>query len=175
MHRYHSQLVPYHYRGPTFPSRFADLTDGYDSYLESRSKSVREGTSRRRRALEREVGAVSFEWNSSHPQHLQELIDWKSDQYRRTGVTGDWDVFSDPSNIRIVQELAGADSCDCRGIVSVLFANERPIAMHLGMLGPGGPVGVVPSIQSGIGSFFTWHDDVVRPRQRRSRAGHYPH
>jgi CelD/BcsL family acetyltransferase involved in cellulose biosynthesis len=146
-------LHAYSLRDLTFPSRYADLTNGYNSYFESRSKSVREGANRRQRALVREVGEISFEWNSSQPQHLQELVEWKSAQYRRTGVAGDWNVFSNPSNIQIVRELAEADNDDCSGVVSVLFANEIPIAMHLGMLGPGGLTGWFPTFRTEYGRF----------------------
>ena len=79
-------LVPYHYRGRTIQCPEIDLTDGFHSYLGSRGKSVTRSTGQQLRALERKIGKVSFEWGSSATEHFRQLIDWKSDQYRRTGA-----------------------------------------------------------------------------------------
>ena len=148
-----SALVPYYYRGATFQSQFADLRGSYDSYLESRNKSVRIGVTRKRRALERDVGEVSFEWNSSNPEHFQQLEAWKSLQYASTGVTGLYDVFSDPSSVRIQKELAAAVDHNCRGVTNVLMVDGQLIAIHLGLLGPRGLSAWFPAFNTEFSRF----------------------
>jgi CelD/BcsL family acetyltransferase involved in cellulose biosynthesis len=125
-------FAPYHYRGTLVQSQLINLKDGSQSYFNSRSKSAtRRTTEKRRRSLERQHGAVSLEWDSPYPRHLQQLISWKSGKYG-----GARRLFSDPSALRIVEELAASDHEDCRGIISVLFAGERPVANVLGLIAP---------------------------------------
>jgi len=126
-------LASYRYRGTTVQCRDMDLTDGYDAYLKHRGKSFTKRAAEKRRSIERHVGPVSLEWNSARPEHLRQLIDWKADKYG-----GSRQLFSDPTAVRIVEELSRADSDDCRGLVNVLFAGEREIAIHMGITGPRG-------------------------------------
>ena len=126
-------LTPYHFRGTTSRSWEIDLSNGYESYLSCRSKSLKMGITRKRRNLERHLGTASLEWNSSDPRYFHQLIGWKTDQYRRTGV---YELFSDPAALRIAEELSTSVSEDCRGVVSVLSVGERPVAIHFGIAGP---------------------------------------
>ena len=125
-------LAPYHYRGTTVQAPVIDLSSGYQAYIGSRSKHLIKQVGKKRRALERQLGEVSFEWGCTRPaEYIRRLIDWKSSQYYGTHV-----LFSDPATFRIVSELTAAGRDDCRGIVHVLLAGEQLIAVRLGLMGP---------------------------------------
>jgi CelD/BcsL family acetyltransferase involved in cellulose biosynthesis len=122
-------LAPHHYRGTVVPCPVINLADGYQAYFSRWRKSDTGKTAeKRRRRLEARFGGVSVDWHSSDPEHLRQLIAWKSSAYG-----GAHQVFSDPTVQAIVAELATDKSEDCRGVVSVLFAGERPAAIVLGL------------------------------------------
>jgi hypothetical protein len=103
-------LDPYRHEGSHHwdSIHFADLSNGYDDYLQSLVAGVTRRilrTERYRRALQREIGAVSFEWDSSDPVHLDLLIDWKSDQF---DSVRQW--LSNSSFRTLLQELADSDN-----------------------------------------------------------------
>ena len=133
-------LVPFHYAGTTVPCPVIDLAKGDLSHISARRKA--------RRALERQLGAVSLAWNSTEPAQIDRLIEWKSRKYHGTSL-----LFSDPTARRIVEELAASRGDDCRGVVSVLFAGERPVAVHLGLLGPSSLVGWFMSYDPALSRF----------------------
>lgn len=123
-------LAPFHYDGLTVQAPVMDFSDGYHSYFSNRSRNFRKIAGKKRRALERQLGALSVEWNSSGPaENIRQLIDQKSGRYHGTRL-----LFSDPTALRIVEDLAAADNDDCRGIVSVVLAGQKPIARFMGML-----------------------------------------
>ena len=121
-------FAPFHYAETTVPCPVIDLTKGDLSHIGARRKA--------RRALERELGAVSLEWNSAEPAQVDRMIEWKSDKYH-----GTWLLFRDPTARAIVNHLAASDGEDCRGVVSVLLAGDRPVVVHLALLGPDSLVG----------------------------------
>jgi CelD/BcsL family acetyltransferase involved in cellulose biosynthesis len=111
--------------------RFADLRNGYDAYVRALTASVRKRISRTatyRRALQRELGEVSFEWNSSDPSLLPLLLDWKSDQHESVRQ---W--LSDPAIRTLLQDLTGSDNEDCSGVTSSLSAGSKPISIVLSL------------------------------------------
>jgi CelD/BcsL family acetyltransferase involved in cellulose biosynthesis len=114
-------LVPFHEMAVQCP--VIDLSTGYEKSLSARTKS--------RRALERHLGTISLEWSCSGSDFIGQLINWKSHKYDGTRA-----LFRDPTARSIIETLAASDKDDCQGVVSVLFAGERPIAIHLGLLGP---------------------------------------
>ena len=106
---------------------YADLRGSYDEYVKSLPESVAKRisrTERYRRALQREAGAVSFDWNSGDPSHLALLLNWKSPQFE---TVRQW--LSRAPVRPFLRELADSDSEDCSGITSVLAAGSRPIAI----------------------------------------------
>lgn len=122
-------LDPYRYEGDyhSEPINFADLRDGYDGYVQGLSGSVKKRISRTgtyRRAVQREIGEISFDWNSSDHSHLDLLLDWKSAQFE--GVRH-W--LSTPGIHDFVRELADSNSADCTGVTSVLSAGGKPISI----------------------------------------------
>jgi hypothetical protein len=126
-------LDPYRYQGDFHAEciYFSDLRNGYDGYMRDLPKGGRNEiatAARRRRALEREVREVSFEWNSNNPSHLPLLLNWKSDQY---GSMRKWLVS--PFNRALVRELADSDSDDYSCLTSVLYAEARPISICLSL------------------------------------------
>src|SRR5690349_17073388 len=106
-------FAPFHYEGTTEPCQVIDLTNDDLSHISTRKKA--------RRALEREFGTVSLEWNSAEPAYIDQMIEWKSRKYYGTKR-----LFSDPTARSIVEDLAASNGEDCRGVVSVLRAGQRP-------------------------------------------------
>src|SRR5579875_1221730 len=141
-------LAPFHYAGTTVPCPVIDLTKGDLSHISMRRKA--------RRAMERQLGAVSLEWNSTQPAHIDRLIEWKSRKYRGTS-----ELFADATARGIVRELATSDGDDCRGVVSVLCAGAQPVAVHVGLLGPRSLVGWFMSYDPALSRFapgmMLWH------------------
>lgn len=80
---------------------------------------------RQRRRLERELGPVRFQLDDPRPEVFDACVQWKSNQYRATGLT---DMFADPRNVALFRRLRE------RGVllVSSLYAGDTLLAAHLG-------------------------------------------
>ncbi len=110
-----------------------DVTGGYDAYMERddrvNRKSVK-GFMRKQRNLERDNGQCSLEFDSHDGDALQQVMAWKSDQYRRTGFA---DIFAKPEMRAVVEDLALVESPDLTGRLSVLKTGDQQIAIHFGL------------------------------------------
>ena len=114
-------------------SPYLDLSNGFEAYRTALRKSARvelRQTFRLSRKLAREVGPVRCEVFSADSAAFDLLLRWKSDQYRRTNVT---DVFAFPWTTELLREIWKRQSESFQGVLSVLYAGERPVAAHFGM------------------------------------------
>ncbi|MGE3835486.1 MAG: GNAT family N-acetyltransferase [Acidimicrobiia bacterium] len=112
-----------------------DLSAGYEAYLEGlrgRSKLVAQ-LGRLARKVERELGEVRFVADERDHRLLDTLVEWKRDQFVRTGAA---DLLAPPANTALLHRVLDLRDPDCCGNLSVLYAGDRPIAMHLGLRTP---------------------------------------
>lgn len=123
------------YRTALSPSPFIDLTDGYGPYREKlifRSPQFCRDLERKERKLAREAGQLRFVPDSHDESAFRALLAWKSTQYRRTGQV---DIFARPWINDLVEALFSYRSGSFGGLLSVLYADEVPIAAHFGLRG----------------------------------------
>lgn len=110
-----------------------ELASGFEAYRASLRKSSLDElrqTERKARKLTREVGPLRLEFRSLDHELLDQLVTWKSMQYRRTHAT---DVFAFPWTRALLHALLDErDSC-LSGVLSVLYSGNRPTAMHMGL------------------------------------------
>lgn len=125
-------LAEHHYAETLIEAPLIDLSDGYESYYVSRSKKFTADFGKQWRSLERRVGPVSLEWGTAAPDHIHQLIEWKTAKY-----DGARQMFSDPATRNIVEELAVTSNEDCAGLVTVLRAGERIVAISANLICPG--------------------------------------
>ncbi|MDA1016272.1 MAG: GNAT family N-acetyltransferase [Planctomycetota bacterium] len=114
-------------------SPYVDLSNGFESYRAALRTSAREEmrqTFRLSRKLSREIAPVRCEMFSAETTAFETLLRWKSEQYRATNVT---DVFSFPWTIDLLREIWKHSSESFQGVLSVLYAGDRPVASHFGM------------------------------------------
>ncbi|MGV9992402.1 GNAT family N-acetyltransferase [Streptomyces sp. NPDC003374] len=117
----------------SFPSPVMDVDRGYDTYLgelRARSPKFTRTTLAKERRLGRDAGPVTYVHDERDPAVLRTLMGWKSAQYRRTGRS---DRFAHEWITRLVTRLFHTRSADFAGILSVLYADGRPIAAHFGL------------------------------------------
>lgn len=113
-----------------------DLSDGFDAYVASRrqsSKKLMQDTERKRRKLGREVGPIRFTTAVADDGNLEQLMRWKSRQYRATGRR---DRFASDSNRRLLAHLLQSSTPRMRADLHVLKAGDRAVAWHLGLRTP---------------------------------------
>lgn len=113
-------------------SPIIDLSGGYPAYLEERLRAASgiRTIQRKLRKLEREVGAIRFEFGHADSGELRRLMAWKSAQIRRAVQR---DLFGMPWVVEAVTELFNARAAECTGTLSVLYAGDRVVASHLGI------------------------------------------
>ncbi|CAL9546125.1 hypothetical protein SUDANB176_04345 [Streptomyces sp. enrichment culture] len=110
-----------------------DVEKGYETYesvLRTQSPKFLKTTLAKERRLGRQVGPVRFVFDERDPAALRTLMDWKSAQYRRTGRR---DRFAQEWITRLVGRLAETRAPQCTGTLSVLYADDRPVAAHFGL------------------------------------------
>ncbi|MFP3990278.1 GNAT family N-acetyltransferase [Streptomyces sp. E11-3] len=116
-----------------FPSPVMDIDQGYAAYLAElrlRSPKFTKSTLAKERKLGRDTGQVRYVHDERDPEALRVLMEWKSAQYRRTGRS---DRFAHPWITQLVERLFHTRSTPSSGLLSVLYAGERPIAAHFGL------------------------------------------
>lgn len=106
-----------------------DLGAGFGQYLRGLGDSASD-CARKARKLGREVGALSFSVHSTSAAALQQLLDWKRAQYRRTGAG---DCFAVRWTGELLRRLMEVQSPHFAGVCSTLCAGERLLAVHAGM------------------------------------------
>ncbi|MEU4619646.1 GNAT family N-acetyltransferase [Actinoplanes sp. NPDC023801] len=121
--RFHSERIP---------SPLMSLEGGYAAYVEDRNRAgdVVKQTLRKQRKMVREIGAERFEWDDTDPAALAALREWKSAQYRRTQQ---YDRFTVGWIDGVLEELLASKADGCRAVVSTVYADDRPVAAHLGL------------------------------------------
>ncbi|WP_420719717.1 GNAT family N-acetyltransferase [Streptomyces sp. NRRL WC-3618] len=117
----------------TFPSPVMDVDQGYEAYLaglRARSPKFTRTTLAKERRLGRDAVEVRYVHDERDPAALATLMAWKSAQYRRTGRS---DRFAHPWITRLVQQLFHTRSDPFAGVLSVLYADGKPVAAHFGL------------------------------------------
>jgi CelD/BcsL family acetyltransferase involved in cellulose biosynthesis len=109
-----------------------DPPSEYWSNLRKIDKKLVSDTERREKKFQKEVGNLSFEWESSTPiDDLKWLIKAKQSQYNRTGKAQA--PLFDRRNTDLLRSLCQAREDSCRGVLSVLRCDDEIIAAHFGL------------------------------------------
>ncbi|MFF4170975.1 GNAT family N-acetyltransferase [Streptomyces sp. NPDC001744] len=118
----------------SFASPVIDVREGYAAYealLRVRSPTfLRTTLAKERRLARRADGGTRFVFDERDPAALRTLMEWKSAQYRRTGRR---DRFAQEWITTLVRRLHERRTPGCSGVLSVLYAGERPVAAHFGL------------------------------------------
>ncbi|WP_431032604.1 GNAT family N-acetyltransferase [Streptomyces sp. P6-2-1] len=116
-----------------YASPVLDVDEGWEPTLEglrSRSPRFTRTTLAKERKLGREHGELRYVHDERDPAALATLMRWKSAQYRRTGRG---DRFAHPWISGLVRRLFQTTAPGGAGLLSVLYAGERPVAAHFGL------------------------------------------
>ncbi|MBT2386158.1 GNAT family N-acetyltransferase [Streptomyces sp. ISL-11] len=117
----------------SYASPVVDVEQGFGPYLtvlRKQSPKFTRTTLAKERRLGRDVGEVRYVHDERDPAALRTLIGWKSAQYRRTGRS---DRFARPWIQLLVAQLFHTRAESFGGLLSVLYAGDRPIAAHFGL------------------------------------------
>jgi CelD/BcsL family acetyltransferase involved in cellulose biosynthesis len=109
-----------------------DLSGSFDEYVKTRTevKSLRA----KMRRLARDFGSLRMVPVSRDSAAMQQLLRWKSQQYRATAQR---DIFEREWIVAVVREVYGHHDPDFGGILSLLYAGDRLVAALLGMRSAG--------------------------------------
>ena len=115
-------------------SPYLDLSQGYDRYIEARSrdgtKVVNARMASKWRKMEREFGTLHFQAHVPDGEAMDKLRAWKSAQYRRTKAL---DLFAFSWPVRLLERLQYCQEADFGGMLSTLHAGDTLVAVHLGL------------------------------------------
>jgi CelD/BcsL family acetyltransferase involved in cellulose biosynthesis len=132
----------------TFASPVLDLKDGghgsYAEWLRASYPGQAKTMLKKERRLTRNVGEMRFVYDERDPAVLRQLMRWKSAQYRRTGRM---DRFAKPWIVGLVDHLFDVREEHFRGVLSVVYAGDRPVAAHFG-----------PTSRTVFAAWFTAYD-----------------
>ncbi|WP_405908093.1 MULTISPECIES: GNAT family N-acetyltransferase [unclassified Streptomyces] len=135
----------------TFASPVLDLKVGdgnYAEWLRGAYPGLAKTTLKKERRLGRDLGEMRFVYDERDPKMLHQLMEWKSAQYRRTGRM---DRFARPWIVDLVDHLFHVREEHFTGVLSVVYAGDRPVAAHFG-----------PTSRTVFAAWFTTYDPELR-------------
>ncbi len=110
-----------------------DLTGGFEAYLKRKKETGSKRLAqfqRKYRKFEREIGELRMELYSDSEEAFQQVIAWKREQCRRTGVV---DFLAWDWTVGMLREIWQKRSENFVGMLSVLYHQDEIIAAHFGM------------------------------------------
>ena len=128
-------------------SHLIDLSRGFDTYAAERKAAgsgVLADTAKKKRKLEKELGAITFSAVSSSRPDWDQALAWKRAQY---GATKQTDIFATPWVPALLERLREGEG-DFGARLFTLHAGDRLIATHIALMS--GPV---------LHAWFIAHDD----------------
>jgi CelD/BcsL family acetyltransferase involved in cellulose biosynthesis len=114
-------------------SAVIDLTGGFGAYEESmraRGSKLIKQTRYKERKMGRQAGEVTFRFDVRDDASLETVQSWKSAQYRAMGRA---DRFARPWVVELVERLHHTHDDGFAGVLSMLYADGRPVAGHFGL------------------------------------------
>lgn len=129
----HSPEVSKDYGLGTINAFSSDLGDDSVDYLRRLGKAHKTigRQPQKTRKMSREIGEVRMEFDCRDTALVAKAIQWKREQYRRTHIL---DLFTPDWTMNLVNDLHDRDDAGLRGILSVLWAGDVPVAAHYGMI-----------------------------------------
>jgi len=121
------KFTPYVTAHATSPQ--IDLSRGMEAYLHELGGPPSE-FARKARKMAREVSALTFTLHEPAGIPMERLLEWKGDQYLRSGSPNAFGVRWTVELLRRVMEL---QTPEFAGVCSVLRAGDRVVAVHAGM------------------------------------------
>ncbi len=109
----------------------ADLSQGFDAYLAGRDARFLKDKRRRRRALERDHGPLSFSFAPATLDDVALIVDRKRAQIARTHQ---YDVFGCGWTVTLLERLATSGTEDFGLRMAMLRAGGKMVAAELGLL-----------------------------------------
>jgi CelD/BcsL family acetyltransferase involved in cellulose biosynthesis len=114
-----------------------DLADGYEAYAAERRaagcQTLRQ-TQRKARKMEREVGPLRLVARTTQEDVFDTLIEWKLQQFRRIRCVNH---LAETWKRPFLRELSQLQTPRLSGMMSALYAGDRLVAAHLGLLSDG--------------------------------------
>jgi CelD/BcsL family acetyltransferase involved in cellulose biosynthesis len=106
------------------------------SSVSSVTRKYLKDSERRQRKLEEEVGPIRFQFDVEHDRKgaLGFLVGKKRAQYQAGGVP---DALADTWKTNALSVLADSRFDTCRGVLSTMFAGDKWMASHFGLMGNG--------------------------------------
>jgi CelD/BcsL family acetyltransferase involved in cellulose biosynthesis len=126
-----SSFAAYHRARAVSPA--LDLSRGYAAYRKRLKDAGRERATqfdRKARKLARDVGPLRFEAHTTDRRVLSQVLEWKSEQCKRTGVA---DFFALSWTRDLVERILAIREPHFSGELSALMAGDHLVAAHLGM------------------------------------------
>ncbi|MBL9123089.1 MAG: GNAT family N-acetyltransferase [Planctomycetaceae bacterium] len=112
-------------------SPYVDISAGWDAYRkDERTSGFAKGHDQKMRKLAREIGPVRFEWHVPDPALLDQMFEWKSQQYRRTKID---DVFAHAWTRELMHRLLATQTEHFAPVFSVTYVNDRVAALTFGI------------------------------------------
>ena len=116
-------------------SRVVDVSEGFEAYQAARRAAgvgVLKDTAKKRRKVERELGEVRFTAFSTDAADLEQLIVWKSAQFRATNQT---DIYETPWTGKLLRQLFEASTPEFGASLYTLHLGGKLAAAHLHLHG----------------------------------------
>lgn len=139
--------------------------EAFTAHVGTRNSNVYPDARRKRRKLDRELGPVEFRLHDDGPEVFDACLRWKSRQYRETGLK---DLFADPRNVRLFEELRAAGVA----AFSSLRAGGVLVAAHLGAVVDGRMYWWVPAYDPAFGRYSPGRVLLHDMLQASHAAGH---
>ena len=114
-------------------SQVVDISAGYAAYAAERragGHEILKDTAKKRRKLERDIGAVEFTALSASTADFDQLIDWKRKQYKATRQT---DIFDAQWPLELLRNLHARPDPAFGGALFTLHADGKLVAAHFAL------------------------------------------
>lgn len=161
-----------------------NISEGADAFFETQKSLFPRHTKKMRRLsrkVEREVGAIQFEFDDRDERAFEQVLDWKSQQYRETGRH---DVLAPVWVRAMLKTLWQSDIAGCRGCFHTLRQGDRLIAGEFNLLSKSTIHGWIPSFDHEFWSYspgYLLQDEIIRHASQLGfrdydlgvSAGHY--
>lgn len=116
-----------------FEAHHLDLSAGWQEFYRwaKKNSSTIKRHGQKSRALEREYGQIRFEFENNNDAALEKLIELKRAKYQRTKT---FDILSVDWASNLLRRIHKIKSPKFSGILSTMYAGDRFVAGHFGMV-----------------------------------------